>query len=73
MDFINFMDLEMSRGDRAIALLSGDGGGVIKPIASRDEEVAKRERKTATRGWNLQGSFTRGMIGLAPNCHLLYF
>lgn len=41
------MDLEMSRGDKAIALLSGDGGGVIKPIASRGEEVAKRERKTA--------------------------
>lgn len=35
----------MSRGDKAIALLSGDGGGVIKPIASRDEEVAKRERE----------------------------
>ncbi|KAK2883089.1 hypothetical protein Q8A73_022022 [Channa argus] len=39
VDFINFMDLEMSRGDKAITLLSGDGGGVIKPIASDDEEV----------------------------------
>lgn len=37
VDFINFMDLEMSRGDKAIILLSGDGGGVIKPIASYDE------------------------------------
>lgn len=37
----------MSRGDKAIAPLSGDGGGVIKPIASRDEEVAKRERKNS--------------------------
>lgn len=35
----------MSRCDKAIALLSGDGGGVIKPIASRDEKVAKRERE----------------------------
>ena len=39
VDFINFMDLEMSRGDKAITLLSGDGGGVIKPIAGDDEEV----------------------------------
>lgn len=39
VDFINFMDLEMSRGDKAITLLSEDGGGVIKPIASDDEEV----------------------------------
>lgn len=70
-DFINFMDLEMSRGDKAIALLSGDGGGVIKPIANRDEEVARGG--VMIRGRNLQGSFTRGMIGLAPNCHLLYF
>lgn len=38
----------MSRCDKAIALLSGDGGGVIKPIASRDEEVAKRERAKKT-------------------------
>lgn len=35
VDFINFMDLEMSRGDKAITLLSGGGGGVIKPIAKR--------------------------------------
>lgn len=35
----------MSRCDKAIALLSGDGGGVIKPIASRDEKVARRERE----------------------------
>lgn len=35
----------MSRCDKAIALLSGDSGGVIKPIASRDEKVAKRERE----------------------------
>lgn len=39
VDFINFMDLEMSRSDKAITLLSGDGGGVIKPIAGDDEEV----------------------------------
>lgn len=38
VDFINFMDLEMSRSDKAITLLSGDGG-VIKPIAGDDEEV----------------------------------
>lgn len=36
----------MSRCDKAIALLSGDGGGVIKPIASRDEKVAE-EKKTS--------------------------
>lgn len=34
----------MSRCDKAIALLSGDGGGVIKPIASRDEKW-RRERE----------------------------
>lgn len=39
VDIINFMDLEMSRSDKAITLLSGDGGGVIKPIAGDDEEV----------------------------------
>lgn len=39
VDFINFMDLEMSRSDKAITLLSGDGGGVIKLIAGDDEEV----------------------------------
>lgn len=39
VDFINFMDLEMSRSDKAITLLSGDGGGVIKSIAGDDEEV----------------------------------
>lgn len=39
VDFINFMDLEMSRSDKAITLLSVDGGGVIKPIAGDDEEV----------------------------------
>lgn len=73
VDFINFMDLEMSRGDKAITLLSGDGGGVIKPIASYDEEVVKKKKKNGIRGRNLQGSFTRGMIGLAVNCHLFYF
>lgn len=39
VDFINFMDLEMSRGDKAITLLSVDDGGVIKPIANDDEEM----------------------------------
>lgn len=73
VDFINFMDLEMSRGDKAITLLSGDGGGVIKPIASYDEEVVKKKERKGIRGRNLQGSFTRGMIGLALNCHLFCF
>lgn len=50
VDFINFMDLEMSRGDKAITLLSGDGGGVIKPIASYDEEVVKKKKKTGYEG-----------------------
>lgn len=45
VDFINFMDLEMSRGDKAITLLSGDGGGVIKPIAGDDEEVVWKKKK----------------------------
>lgn len=44
MDFINFMDLEMSRGDKAITLLSADGGGVIKLIASDDEEVVGKKK-----------------------------
>lgn len=44
VDFINFMDLEMSRSDKAITLLSGDGGGVIKPIAGDDEEVVWKKR-----------------------------
>lgn len=35
----------MSRGDKAITLLSGDGGGVIKPIASDDEEVVWKKKK----------------------------
>lgn len=74
VDFINFMDLEMSRSDKAITLLSGDGGGVIKPIASNDEEVVwKKKEALGIWGRNLQGSFTRGMIRLAFNCHLFYF
>lgn len=36
------MGLEMSRDDKAITLLSGDGGGVIKPIAGDDEEVVRK-------------------------------
>ena len=35
----------MSRCDKAITLLSGDGGGVIKPIASHNEKEVKRERQ----------------------------
>lgn len=46
VDFINFMDLEMSRGDKAITLLSGDGRGVIKPIASDDEEVVWKKKES---------------------------
>lgn len=34
----------MSRGDKAITLLSGDGGGVIKPIAGDDEEVVWKKK-----------------------------
>lgn len=63
----------MSRGDKAITLLSGDGGGVIKPIAGDDEEVVWKKKALGIRGRNLQGSFTRGMIRLALNCHLFYF
>lgn len=36
---IHFMDLEMSRGDKAIAPSSGADGGVIKQIAKDDEET----------------------------------
>lgn len=36
----------MSRGDKAITLLSGDGGGVIKPIASDDEEVVWKKKES---------------------------
>lgn len=50
VDFINFMDLEMSRGDKAITLLSGDGGGVIKTIASHDEELVERKKNGGYEG-----------------------
>lgn len=39
----------MSRGDKAITLLSGDGGGVIKMIASHDEELVERKKNGGTR------------------------
>lgn len=56
VDFINSMDLEMSRDDKAITLLSGDGGGVIKPIAGDDEEVVRKrwgEKKKVL--WGYEG------------------
>lgn len=57
VDFINFMDLEMSRGDKAITLLSGDGGGVIKPIASNDEEVVWKKKP-----WGYEGGICRARL-----------
>lgn len=39
----------MSRGDKAITLLSGDGGGVIKPIAGDDEEAVEKKK-----GWGVR-------------------
>lgn len=40
----------MSRGDKAITLLSGDGGGVIKTIASHDEELVERKKNGGYEG-----------------------
>lgn len=58
VDFINFMDLEMSRSDKAITLLSGDGGGVIKPIAGDDEEVVWKKKQP----WGYEGGIFRARL-----------
>lgn len=56
VNFINLIDLEMSRGDKAITLLSGDGRSVIKPIASNDEEVVWKKP------WGYEGGIFRARL-----------